>query len=97
MNSGLATLNTIEIAQKASLVPEFDRLLKKLPEQQQEYLSVFGRYIVAVYAERFSNYQGQTFKVLNAEQRDAQTSVVHSQLTQLNGQPPVAIRMCRAL
>jgi methyl-accepting chemotaxis protein len=37
MNSGLAMLNNIEIAQKATLVPDFDRLLKKLTEQQKEF------------------------------------------------------------
>jgi methyl-accepting chemotaxis protein len=37
MNNGLAMLDNIEIAQKSALVPEFDRLLKKLTEQQKEY------------------------------------------------------------
>jgi len=37
MNNGLAMLGDIEIAQKSTLVPEFDRLLKKLTEQQNEY------------------------------------------------------------
>jgi len=37
MNSGLAKLNNIEIAQKSTLVPEFDRLLKKLTDQQREF------------------------------------------------------------
>jgi methyl-accepting chemotaxis protein len=37
MNNGLAMLGNIEIAQKNVLVPDFDRLLKKLTEQQKEY------------------------------------------------------------
>jgi methyl-accepting chemotaxis protein len=37
MNNGLTMLDNIEITQKSALVPEFDRLLKKLTEQQKEY------------------------------------------------------------
>jgi len=43
------------------------------PEQQQEYLRLFGQYVVAIYAERFSNYQGETFKVLGSRSEDGGT------------------------
>ena len=61
------------------------------PDQQQQYLAAFGQYIVSIYAERFSNYQGEKFTVTSAEQKDAAMSVVHSQLIRPNGAPPMNI------
>jgi len=37
MNTGLAMLGDVEIAQKSVLVPDFDRLLKKVTDQQKEF------------------------------------------------------------
>jgi phospholipid transport system substrate-binding protein len=61
------------------------------PEQQQEYLRLFGQYVVAIYAERFSNYQGEDFKVLNSKPEDGGTATVSSQIVRPNGGPPIHI------
>ena len=61
------------------------------PEQQQEYLRLFGQYVVAIYADRFSNYQGEEFKVLGAKAEDGDTSTVASQIVRPNGGPPIHI------
>jgi phospholipid transport system substrate-binding protein len=61
------------------------------PEQQQEYLKLFGQYVVAIYADRFSNYQGETFKVVGAKPDDGGTSTVASEIERPNGGPPIHI------
>ena len=61
------------------------------PEQQQEYLRLFGQYVVAIYAERFSNYQGETFKVLGSRSEDGGTATVSSEIDRPNGGPPIHI------
>ena len=61
------------------------------PEQQQEYLRLFGQYVVAIYAERFSNYQGEEFKVTGSHPEDGGTAAVTSEITRPNGGPPIHI------
>jgi phospholipid transport system substrate-binding protein len=61
------------------------------PEQQQEYLRVFGQYVVAIYAERFSNYQGEEFKVVGSKPGDGGTAMVASQIVRPSGGPPIHI------
>jgi phospholipid transport system substrate-binding protein len=61
------------------------------PEQQQEYLKVFGQYVVAIYAERFSNYQGEEFKVLGSQPGEGGTATVSSEIDRPNGGPPIHI------
>jgi len=61
------------------------------PEQQQEYLKLFGQYVVAIYAERFSNYQGEQFKVISSRPDDGGTATVMSQIIRPSGGPPIHI------
>jgi phospholipid transport system substrate-binding protein len=61
------------------------------PEQQQEYLRLFGQYVVAIYAGRFSNYSGEQFKVLGSKADDQATATVNSQIIRPNGGPPIHI------
>jgi phospholipid transport system substrate-binding protein len=61
------------------------------PEQQQEYLRVFGQYVVAIYADRFSNYQGEEFKVLGSKSEDGGTATVTSQIVRPSGGQPIHI------
>jgi phospholipid transport system substrate-binding protein len=61
------------------------------PEQQQEYLKVFGQYVVAIYAERFSNYQGEEFKVLGSKPEDGGSATVSSQIVRPSGGAPIHI------
>lgn len=40
------------------------------PEQQKEYLALYKDMIVSMYADRFSNYEGQTFEVSGVQSMD---------------------------
>jgi len=57
------------------------------PEQQQEYLRLFGLYVVAIYADRFSNYQGEEFKVVGSKPEEGGNATVTSQIDRPGGQP----------
>jgi len=61
------------------------------PEQQQEYIKLFGQYVVAIYAERFSNYQGEEFKVTGSHPEDGGTATVSSEIDRPSGGPPIHI------
>ena len=61
------------------------------PEQQQEYLKLFGKYVVAIYAERFSNYSGEEFKVMGSRPEEGGTATVMSQIVRPSGGPPIRI------
>jgi phospholipid transport system substrate-binding protein len=61
------------------------------PEQQQEYLKLFGQYVVAIYADKFNNYSGQEFKVTGSKAEDGGTATVNSQIIRPDGGPPIHI------
>ncbi|CAK0745214.1 phospholipid transport system substrate-binding protein [uncultured Gammaproteobacteria bacterium] len=56
------------------------------PEQQKEYLSLFETMIVQMYADRFSSYSGETFKVLSARPETERDSFVLTEVAG-NGSP----------
>jgi phospholipid transport system substrate-binding protein len=58
--------------------------------QRQDLIVAFGRYVAAIYADRFSNYSGQQLQVLG-EQAHAAEMVVDSRIVRANGNP-VAVR-----
>jgi phospholipid transport system substrate-binding protein len=60
------------------------------PAQQQEYLKLFSTYVVAVYANRFSDYSGEKFSV-GASQPTPEGASVASQIIRPNGGPPINI------
>jgi phospholipid transport system substrate-binding protein len=60
------------------------------PQQQQEYLKLFGTYVVAVYANRFSQYSGEKFTVSGSQSTPEGASVA-SQIIRPNGGPPINI------
>jgi phospholipid transport system substrate-binding protein len=60
------------------------------PDQQQEYLKLFATYVVAVYANRFSQYSGEKFAV-GASQLAPDGASVASQIIRPNGGPPINI------
>jgi phospholipid transport system substrate-binding protein len=61
------------------------------PEQQQEYLRLFGQYVVTIYANQFSNYQGEEFKVLGSKSEEGGTATVTSQIVRPSGGAPIHI------
>lgn len=60
------------------------------PDQQQQYIKLFGTYVVAVYANRFSQYSGEKFTVA-ASQPTPDGASVPSQILRPNGGPPINI------
>ena len=60
------------------------------PAQQQDYIKLFGTYVVAVYANRFSQYSGEKFTVASSQATPDGASVP-SQIIRPNGGPPINI------
>ncbi len=58
--------------------------------QRKEYMELFERMIVEVYAERFSQYAGESFKVAGAQPAGERDAVVSSQVLRPSG-PPVNV------
>ena len=54
--------------------------------QRQQMTESFGRYISAIYAERFDSYDGQRFEVVG-EQPAPSGFMVHSRIIKANGEP----------
>jgi phospholipid transport system substrate-binding protein len=54
--------------------------------QRQQVTNGFGRYISAIYADRFDSYAGQKLQVTD-EQSAATGVIVHSQIVKANGEP----------
>jgi phospholipid transport system substrate-binding protein len=54
--------------------------------QRQQVTDGFGRYISAIYADRFDSYSGQKLQVTD-EQSAATGVIVHSQIIKANGEP----------
>ena len=60
------------------------------PDQQQQYQKLFATYVVAVYANRFSQYSGEKFTVAGSQATPDGASVA-SQIIRPNGGPPINI------
>jgi len=60
------------------------------PTQQQDYQKLFATYVVAVYANRFSQYSGEKFTVAGSQPTPDGASVA-SQIIRPNGGPPINI------
>jgi phospholipid transport system substrate-binding protein len=56
------------------------------PDQQQQVVSAFTRFIAAVYAERFDNYSGEQLQVLG-EEASAAGTIVRSRIVKSDGEP----------
>ena len=54
--------------------------------QHQQVTESYGRYISAIYAERFDNYSGEKLQVTD-EQPAAAGVMVRSQIVKANGEP----------
>lgn len=59
--------------------------------EKKEYQSLFEQMIVEVYAERFSEYGGEKFKVTGAQATSENDAIVTSQVLSPSGQPSVNV------
>src|SRR6201993_2664150 len=62
--------------------------------QRQQVTESFGRYIAAIYADRFDSYSGQKLEVVG-EQTTPSGVRVRSQITKANGEPVMVDYMMR--
>lgn len=53
--------------------------------QQKEYMSLFEKMVLNVYAKRFEEYQGQTVSILDARPEGKKDILVHSSVEQPSG------------
>ncbi|HVJ51178.1 MAG TPA: ABC transporter substrate-binding protein [Aliidongia sp.] len=61
------------------------------PEQQKDYIAVFGEYVVNLYSGQFSSYSGEQFKVQGSRPGEQGRTTVNSQIVRPNGGPPIQI------
>ena len=59
------------------------------PNQQQEYLKLFEKFIVQAYAARFAEYSGEQFRV-TGERPDGEVTIVQSEVFK-PGNPPARV------
>ena len=55
------------------------------PDQQAAYLDLFPRYVVELYAGRFTGYSGERFEVVNQRTLGAGVSLVNARIVPANG------------
>lgn len=55
------------------------------PAQQKEYLTLFKKMVVQVYADRFGDYKGQEFEVKSARPVGSKDAMVASQIVPVDG------------
>jgi phospholipid transport system substrate-binding protein len=68
------------------------RYCRTAPEaQRQEFSKAFEDYIVGVYTARFSQYTGESFKVMGSRPEGSKATLVTSQIVRTNGAPPVKV------
>src|SRR6516225_1678193 len=77
---------TFDIASMARLSVGPSSWATMSESQRQQVTDGFGRYISAIYADRFDSYAGQKLQVTD-EQPAATGVIVHSQIVKANGEP----------
>jgi phospholipid transport system substrate-binding protein len=77
---------TFDIATMARLSVGQSSWATMSESQRQQVIDGFGRYISAIYADRFDSYAGQKLQVTD-EQPAAAGVMVHSQIVKANGEP----------
>jgi phospholipid transport system substrate-binding protein len=60
------------------------------PTERQQFVQAFEDYMVQVYATRFRQYGGASFKVVGQRQQ-GNTSMVTTEIAQSGGQPPAKV------
>ena len=60
------------------------------PEQQNDYLALFGEYVVQTYSARLGGYAGQSLTVVDARQASEKDVVVRTNIERPSGPPIIA-------
>lgn len=61
------------------------RWKRATPEQRAAYLELFPRYVVELYAGRFTGYSGERFEVVNQRALSAGVNLVNTHIVPANG------------
>lgn len=61
------------------------------PEQQKEYMRLFGDLVIRTYGDRLTLYTGEGFVVTGARQESEKDTIVTSQITHPDGSQPTSI------
>ncbi|MBI1776113.1 MAG: ABC transporter substrate-binding protein [Proteobacteria bacterium] len=78
-----ATFN-FPLMARLSVGPEWQRFT---PEQQQQFVDLFGKYSAATYAGRFDGFNGERFETLGEKPQQGGSIVVETKLVMPTGEP----------
>jgi phospholipid transport system substrate-binding protein len=60
-------------------------------QEKQRFLDLFEEYVVRSYAQRFSQYSGETVKISGSRPESETTTLVRSEVLRTNGAPPAKV------
>jgi phospholipid transport system substrate-binding protein len=60
-------------------------------QERQQFLKLFEEYVVRSYAARFSEYSGETVKIVGSRPESETTTLVRSEIVRTNGAPPAKV------
>jgi phospholipid transport system substrate-binding protein len=60
-------------------------------QDRERFLNLFEEYVVRSYAQRFSQYSGETVKITGSRPESETTTVVRSQVLSTSGAPPARV------
>jgi phospholipid transport system substrate-binding protein len=60
-------------------------------QEKQQFQALFQEYVVRAYAQRFSEYSGETVKILGSRKASETSTLVQSQVLRPNGAPPAKV------
>lgn len=60
-------------------------------QDKQRFLDLFEEYVVRSYAQRFSEYSGETVKIIGSRPESETTTLVRSEVVRMNGAPPAKV------
>ncbi|MBM3485268.1 MAG: ABC transporter substrate-binding protein [Alphaproteobacteria bacterium] len=86
-----------EILRGSFDVPEIGRFVlgrywrTATDQEKTEYLRLFEDFIVRAYANRFADYSGETFRVLQVVDSTDNDKLVSTEIVQPSGKPPVRV------
>tara|TARA_B100000579_G_scaffold434233_1_gene454642 strand:+ start:142 stop:741 length:600 start_codon:yes stop_codon:yes gene_type:complete len=67
-------------------------LRKKLESEKiQQYQNLFEKYFLKSLTSRLSDYSSQKFEVIDAEQKNAKYTIVHSKIAESSSQPEIKV------
>ncbi len=60
-------------------------------DEKQQFQKLFEEYVVRAYAQRFSEYSGETVKITGSRPESETNTLVQSQIIHTNGAPPAKV------